>query len=235
MKKLIDQRIVQEIIHCACEMNRLGINVNKSGNVSHRFVQNGVEGFLITPTGIPYECLQGNDIVFVPLTAHSLRDFSCKRIPSSEWQMHAEIYRNKADVTAVVHTHSVNATALACQEMAIPAFHYMVAVAGGEDIPCAPYALFGTQELANQCIKYLSDRKACLLAHHGVIATGSNLPEALRLAHEVENLAKSYILVRQLGEPKLLSKDQMQLVIERFRTYGTVSYTHLTLPTTSRV
>lgn len=217
---MTDLHLAQEIIRCSCEMNRLGINVNKSGNVSHRLVKDGVEGFLITPTGIPYEQLEVDDLAFVPLAANSLYDFSSERKPSSEWRMHAEIYRKKEEVKAVVHTHSAYATAVACQERAIPAFHYMVAVAGGDDIPCAPYELFGTQELAQQCTQCLIDRKACLLAHHGVIATGSNLFEALRLAHEIENLAKIYLLVNQLGEVKTLSKQQMLAVIERFQTYG---------------
>lgn len=123
--------LAQEIIDISCEMNRLGINVNKSGNVSCRAWINGSAGFLITPTGIPYEELEVEDLVFIPLTACSLDEFEFSRLPSSEWLMHAEIYRQKANVKAIVHTHSVYATALACQDLGIPAFHYMVAVAGG--------------------------------------------------------------------------------------------------------
>ena len=212
--------LAQEIIDISCEMNRLGINVNKSGNVSCRAWINGSAGFLITPTGIPYEELEVEDLVFIPLTACSLDEFEFSRLPSSEWLMHAEIYRQKASVKAIVHTHSVYATALACQDLGIPAFHYMVAVAGGTDIPCAPYALFGTAELACNCAITLKERKACLLSHHGVVATGDNLISALKLAHEVENLAKTYTVVRQLGEPKILTDEQMLAVIERFKTYG---------------
>lgn len=212
--------LAQEIIDISCEMNRLGINVNKSGNVSCRVSMDAQEGFLVTPTGIPYEELSIEDLVFIPLTAHSLGDFESFRLPSSEWLMHAEIYRQKENVQAIVHTHSAYATALACQDLTIPAFHYMVAVAGGTDIPCVPCALFGTQELACHCVTALKDRRACLLSHHGVVATGENLSSALKLAHEVENLAKTYTVVRQLGEPKILTNEQMTAVIERFKTYG---------------
>lgn len=212
--------LAKEIIDISCEMNRLGINVNKSGNVSCRALMHGSAGFLITPTGIPYEKLEVEDLVFVPLMARSLEQISSHRLPSSEWLMHAEIYRQKENVQAIVHTHSTYATALACQDLAIPAFHYMVAVAGGTDIPCAPYALFGTEELAHHCATALKDRKACLLSHHGVVATGENLGSALRLAHEVENLAKTYTVVCQLGKPNVLTDKQMATVIERFKTYG---------------
>lgn len=212
--------IAQAVIQTACDMNRLGINVNKSGNVSVRVKKGQTEGFLITPTGIAYEALQTDDLVFVPLTAHSLGEIDAKRLPSSEWLMHAEVFRQKPTVNAIVHTHSVYATALACQEMAIPAFHYMVAVAGGDDIPCAPYALFGTPELADYCAKALENRHACLLSHHGVVATGKDLLSALKLAHEVENLAKTYTVVYQLGTPKILDSEKMKAVQERFKTYG---------------
>ncbi len=212
--------IAQAVIQTACDMNRLGINVNKSGNVSVRVKKGQTEGFLITPTGIAYEALQTDDLVFVPLNAQSLDDINAKRLPSSEWLMHAEVFRQKPTVNAIVHTHSVYATALACQEMSIPAFHYMVAVAGGDDIPCAPYALFGTPELADYCAKALENRHACLLSHHGVVATGMDLSAALKLAHEVENLAKTYTVVYQLGTPKILDSEKMKAVQERFKTYG---------------
>lgn len=212
--------IAQAVIQTACDMNRLGINVNKSGNVSVRVKKGQTEGFLITPTGIAYEALQTDDLVFVPLNAQSLDDINAKRLPSSEWLMHAEVFRQKPTVNAIVHTHSVYATALACQEMSIPAFHYMVAVAGGDDIPCAPYALFGTPELADYCAKALENRHACLLSHHGVVATGMDLSAALKLAYEVENLAKTYTVVYQLGTPKILDSEKMKAVQERFKTYG---------------
>ena len=210
-----------QVIETARQMNELGINVNKSGNVSVRTTFHSVPGFLITPTGIAYDALKPSDIVFVPLSTDSLTDIVSDRLPSSEWQMHAEIYRQNAEIGAIVHTHSACATALACQEMSIPAFHYMVAAAGGDHIPCVPYQPFGSMELARAAASALSGRiRACLLSHHGVIAAATNLQKALQLAVEVENLARCYLMVRQLGEPKLLNEQQMALVLKKFETYG---------------
>lgn len=209
------------LIEWANRMNQERINVNKSGNVSAR-VRNseGVVGCLITPTGIPYESLQPEDIVFIPLAARQPDQFQGKRLASSEWLMHLKIYEQKPDVEAIVHTHSVYATALACQERGIPPFHYMVAVAGGKDIPCAPYATFGTETLADNALFVLKDRAGCLLAHHGVLATGKDLPSAFRLAVEIENLARCFSVVSTYGEPKLLSDQEMALNLEKFKTYG---------------
>lgn len=209
-----------EIIATAQRMNALGINVNKSGNVSARIHEQGCDGFLITPSGIPYEDLLPEDIVFITLSEQSSSVIENRRLPSSEWQMHERIYRLRKDLSAIVHTHSPCATALACQDMDIPAFHYMVAAAGGDRIECAPYAPFGSKALADIAGEALSLKNACLLSHHGVLAAGKNLKGALRLAHEVENLAYMYILTRQLGEPKLLSAEQMKDVLKQFETYG---------------
>lgn len=220
---MIDEmmQVASQVIETARQMNSLGINVNKSGNVSVRFQFHSVSGFLITPTGIAYDLLEPGDIVFVPLAADSLADILSDRLPSSEWQMHAQIYRQNADIASIVHTHSACATALACQEMSIPPFHYMVAAAGGDHIPCVPYQPFGSMELAKVAASALSENiRACLLAHHGVIATGVDLNKALQLAVEVENLARCYLMVRQLGEPKLLDDRQMALVLKKFETYG---------------
>lgn len=208
------------VIKTARSMNALGINVNKSGNVSVRARVGELEGFWITPTGIAYEDLVAQDIVFVALDGLPHEEFAKQRKASSEWLMHADVYRHRQDVSAIVHTHSVYATALACQDLCIPAFHYMVAVAGGNSIKCAPYALFGSEELAKIAAEALEKENACLLSHHGVLAVGGSLSAALKLAHEVENLAHMYTLTRQLGEPKLLSEAQMQEVMERFKTYG---------------
>ena len=140
--------------------------------------------------------------------------------PSSEWRFHRDIFKARADVGAIVHTHSRSATALACTGRAIPAFHYMVAVAGGTDIRCAPYHTFGTQELSDAALAALEGRTACLLANHGVIAVGANLAAALRLAGEVENLAAQYSAALALGQVRILDDLEMQRVIEKFRTYG---------------
>ena len=215
------QAIRESLIATARQMNIARINVNKSGNVSARVLNElGQEGFLITPTGIVYEALVPSDLVFIPLFAKDLSQAQGERIASSEWALHARVYERKGDVGAIVHTHSVYATALACQEMPIPAFHYMVATAGGKEIPCAPYCTFGTDALAMSAADALAEHKACLLSHHGVVATGNDLSAALRMAIEVENLAQCYCIARSLGEVPLLSDEEMALNIEKFKTYG---------------
>jgi L-fuculose-phosphate aldolase len=140
--------------------------------------------------------------------------------PSSEWRIHKDIYENNENIKAVIHTHSSYCTALACTKRDIPAFHYMVAVAGGKDIKCAKYATFGTKELSENVIKALEDRKACLLANHGMIAVGKSLDEALKLAVEIEELAKQYYLVLQLGDTNIICDEEMDKIIEKFKTYG---------------
>lgn len=204
------------VIATARSMNTSGINVNKSGNVSVRCRRGARPGFLLTPSGVPYERLDAQDIVFVDDAGEAVG--RCE--PSSEWRFHAAIYAARAELVAIVHTHSPCATALACQGLSIPAFHYMVAVAGGHDIRCADYATFGTQALADNAVVALRDRKACLLAHHGVIACGRSLDAAFALALEVENLARTYVAVRSLGAPRILGSAEMDRVLERFRTYG---------------
>jgi L-fuculose-phosphate aldolase len=204
------------VIATARAMNERGINVNKSGNVSVRCARGARAGFLLTPTGVPYDRLEPDDIVFVGLDGRVTG--RCE--PSSEWRFHAAIHGTRPELRAIVHTHSTHATALACQGLGIPAFHYMVAVAGGDDIRCSDYATFGTQALADHALAALQDRRACLLAHHGVIACGASLDAALALAVEVENLARTYVIVRSLGEPRLLDRAEMERVVERFGTYG---------------
>jgi L-fuculose-phosphate aldolase len=202
-----------QIIATALRMNALGINRGKSGNVSARWK----DGFLVTPSGFPYEETKPGDIVFVDGKAAA----KGRRPPSSEWRFHFDIYQRKSEVNAVVHTHSSFATTLACLEMAVPAFHYMVAVAGGNNIGCAPYATFGTQTLSDNALEALEGRKACLLANHGMIATGESLKRALTLAVEVEALCEQYWRALQIGKPNLLSDDEMTVVVEKFRTYDT--------------
>ena len=168
----------EAVIATARALNASGINVNKSGNVSVRCQRGPRTGLLLTPTGVPYERLATEDIVFVDASGRAVG--RCE--PSSEWRFHAAIYGVRADLEAVVHTHSAHATALACQGLPIPAFHYMVAVAGGTDIRCSDYATFGTQALADNVLAALAGRRACLLAHHGVIACGPSLEAAFALA-----------------------------------------------------
>lgn len=205
--------LAQSVIDAALTMSTSGLSAGRSGNVS---VRDG-DRVLITPTGMAYEDLVPSDIVSMGLDGSVP---SGSRKPSSEWHFHAAIYVARADVQAIVHTHSNAATALACLEEGIPAFHYMVAAAGGVDIRCAPYATFGTEELATFAVHALEDRKACLLAHHGVITCGVDLLKAYDLAVEVETLAEQYGRARLLGSVPLLSDDEMQRVLEKFKGYG---------------
>jgi L-fuculose-phosphate aldolase len=207
------------IVSTAREMNAAGINRGKSGNVSARQCDAGFDGYLITPTGLPYASMSPADIVAMPIDGDAPAAAG-SRLPSSEWRFHRDIYRLRTDAGAIVHTHAPFATSLACLGRAIPAFHYMVAVAGGNDIRCAPYATFGTQALSDNALAALHGRRACLLANHGVIAFGASLAAALALAVEVETLAEMYCRALQLGEPMLLSDAEMDVVIAKFRTYG---------------
>jgi L-fuculose-phosphate aldolase len=204
------------LIDTARAMNSAGINVNKSGNVSTRCTRGPQHGFVVTPTGVPYRALAVDDIVFVTLAG----DSAGTQAPSSEWRFHRDIYATRPEFAAIVHTHSPHATALACHDRGIPPFHYMVAAAGGDDIRCAPYATFGTQALSDHALQALEGRRACLLAHHGVIACGTALDEALALAIEVEHLARMYLAACALGEPPRLDAAEMSRVLERFETYG---------------
>lgn len=203
----------QEVIDTALAMSHSHLSPGTSGNVSMRFGGK----VLITPSGMAYGDLLPDDIVALSLQGDVL---SGNRLPSSEWHFHCAIYQARADVRGIVHTHSTYATALACLDRPIPAFHYMVAVAGGDDIPCVPYATFGTDALAAHVVAGLVDRWACLLSHHGQIATGETLAKAYALAHEVETLAQHYHLACQLGEPVVLDAQEMERVLERFKTYG---------------
>jgi L-fuculose-phosphate aldolase len=195
------------------ELTRLGLTYGTSGNVSLR---RDSSSFFVSPTGMAYEALQPDDIPLVTLKG---RWFG-RRQPSSEWRFHRDIMAARGEVGAIVHAHSQYATALACTGSGIPAFHYMVAVAGGMDIRCASYHTFGTQELSDAVLTALEDRKACLLAHHGMIAMGADLAAALKLAGEVESLAAQYCAARALGNVGLLGEKEMQRVLEKFRTYG---------------
>jgi L-fuculose-phosphate aldolase len=208
----------RDVIATALKMNVLGINQGKSGNVSVRVPRESArdESFLITPTGIAYEKTRPEDIVEVRMDG----GFSGDVLPSSEWRFHRDIYAARSDVDAIVHTHSAFATTIAVHGKDIPAFHYMIAVAGGDNIRCAPYATFGTQALSDAAVMALKDRKACLLAQHGMIACEASLEKALALAEEVESLAKMYWQALQLGAPPILSDAEMTTVIEKFKTYG---------------
>jgi L-fuculose-phosphate aldolase len=206
----------QEVIETALEMERLGINQGTSGNISARWR----DGLLITPSGVPYTELQTQDIVWLPLDVSDDAAVFEQSRPSTEWRFHRDILCSRPEINAVVHTHSNAATALAIHGRDVPAHHYMVAVAGGNSIRCAPYATFGSQALSVHAINALKDRTACLLAHHGVIAIGHDLARALWLANEVEVLAQQYLLACQLGTPPVLSDAAINEVIEKFKGYG---------------
>jgi L-fuculose-phosphate aldolase len=202
----------RQIVATCRQMNALGINQGTSGNVSAQ-VRGGL---LITPSGVPYDALAPAGIVALAPDG-SVRGAGK---PSSEWRFHVDILAARPDVGAIVHTHSNHATALACLRREIPAFHYMVAAAGGDTIRCARYATFGTQALSDHALAALDGRRACLLANHGVIATGRDLAAALALAVEVETLAHQYLLALQVGTPTILGKAEMRRVIEKFKAYG---------------
>ena len=193
-------------------MNASGINQGSAGNISVRYQ----DGFLITPSGMAYDRLKPEHIVLVDLQGNCDDALN----PSSEWRMHCDIYANRAEAGAVLHAHSIFATALSCLRGEIPAFHYMIAVAGGNSIRCADYALFGTQALSDNMLTALDERRACLLGTHGMICFHDNLDKALWLGIEVETLAKQYWHARQAGDPVILSESQMDDVIQQFSGYG---------------
>jgi L-fuculose-phosphate aldolase len=203
----------REAIIAAClRMNAEGLNRGTSGNVS---VREGA-GMLITPSGVPYDEMMPDMIVAVGMDGA----WSGRWKPSSEWRMHLDIYRARAEAGAVVHVHSTAATALSCLREGIPAFHYMVAVAGGDRIDCADYATFGTQALSDAMLRAMEGRSACLLANHGQIAFGPDLAKALWRAGEVETLAAQYAAARSMGEPVILGASEMARVIALFAEYG---------------
>jgi len=201
-----------EVLATARQMNACGINRGAAGNVSARCAG----GFLITPTGMAYDECSPEDMVKVGAGGTA----TGKRNPSSEWRFHHDIYACRPEAGAVVHTHSPFATALACQRIEIPPFHYMIARFGGSTVRCSDYATFGTQALSDAILAALADRQACLMAHHGMVVFGDNLKEALSLAIELETLCEQYWRVLQLGQPKLLDEAEMERVKAKFRDYG---------------
>jgi L-fuculose-phosphate aldolase len=206
-------RYRQALVDAAQEVEQSGLSPGTSGNLSIRVPG----GFLITPTGVSYGSMDPADTVFLTTRGDPTGD---RLEPSSEWPLHTAIYSDRPDAGAIVHLHSPHATGIACLRMEIPAFHYMVAVAGGNTIRCARYETYGTVELALAAVEALEDRRACLLANHGQIAIGPSLDEAVRLAREVEDLAHTYSAVLEAGEPVILPPDEIERVAIRFRTYG---------------
>jgi L-fuculose-phosphate aldolase len=190
----------------------LGLNKGTSGNASVRTDK----GFLVTPSGMNVDKMSAASMVEVDMTGKTISAGK----PSSDWRFHRDIYQAKPEVHGIVHTHSMFATSLSCLRQDIPPFHYMIAVAGGKDIRCAEYALFGTQALSDAAIVALQDRKACLLANHGMIALGKTLDQAVSVATEVETLCEQYWRALQVGQPQILSDQEMADVFEQFKDYA---------------
>ena len=209
-------KLKAEIIKYSKKLNITNLSALRSGNISVRAKEKGVEGFYITPSGMKYTSLKIKDIVFVSLKG--IFDMK-KGKPSSEWRFHQDIYVNKKEAKAIVHAHSTCATAVSSHQKNIPAFHYMVAVAGGEDLKCTKYATFGTKQLSKNIIKALKNRSACLIANHGQVAFGDNLAKAFELAQEIENICHQYINALRIGIPKILSKKEMKIVLGKFKNY----------------
>ena len=207
-----DTALRRELIEACRSMNSLGINRGTAGNIS---VRHG-DGLLISPTGMPYDKLEPHHVVAMRWDG----GFDGDVLPSSEWRFHRDILRARPDLNAVVHTHSTHATAVSILGRDIPAIHYAIAAAGGPSIRCAPYAIFGSQELADAVVTALEGRRACLMAHHGVIAAHGSIAQALALAVTVESLAQQYLLCLPLGEPPRLSDAEIAEVLEKFKTYG---------------
>src|SRR5665647_1149363 len=202
----------EQLLHITRRLSELDLNRGTSGNVS---VRSG-DGLLITPSGMAVEAMTPHDMVWMDFDGNPQGE----RQPSSEWRFHRDILQARAEVGAVIHTHSMFATTLACLRRDIPPFHYMIALAGGVNIRCAPYALFGSQALSDAGLEALHERKACLLANHGMIALGQDLNHALDVTVAVETLFEQYWRALQAGEPYLLSEQEMAEVFERFKSYG---------------
>ena len=211
MKKLRAQ-----VIRYAKKLNITNLSTLRSGNVSVRAKEKNIDGFYITPSGTKYSSLKPKDIIFVSLKG---RFDKKKGKPSSEWRFHQDIYVNKKDAKAIVHAHSTCATAVSTHNKSIPAFHYMVGVAGGNDIKCAKYATFGTRNLSKNILKALRNRYACLMSNHGQIAYGKNLDQSFELAQEIENICHQYLNALRIGIPKILSKKEMKVVLKKMQNY----------------
>ena len=206
------KKIKLDIIRYSKMLNSKKLSALRSGNISIRYKN----GFFITPSGKKYSSLRISDIIFVSLDGA----FSKKNgNPSSEWKFHQDIYRNKNEANAIVHAHSTNATAVSAHNKGIPAFHYMVAMAGGVNIKCAKYATFGTRTLSKNILLALKNRKACLISNHGQIAFEENISKAFELAEEVENISLQYITSLKLGKPKILSFRKMKEVLSKAKNY----------------
>lgn len=212
------RRLQDDLLSAVHELDRRNLNRGSSGNCSVRV---DVDEYLITPSGIPSLDVTTDMLVRMAVDGEESPSPTSKQAvtASSEWRFHRDIYRARPEIGAVVHVHSTFATSLSCLRCGIPSFHYMVAVAGGEDIRCAPYATYGTSELSSHVVAALHARWACLMANHGMITIGNSIAEALDLCIEVEALAEQYMNCLAVGEPVLLDRAQMAEVINKFGSY----------------
>jgi len=208
--------IQQQLLDLALYLQASGLNEGSSGNCSIR----DRDGFYITPSGINPKAMSIDDMVFMDFNGTIESSQKPPREPSSEWRFHHDILKTRKDANVVIHTHSTFATTLSLFRKDIPAFHYMIAVAGGNSIRCTKYELFGTQALSDAALIALNDRKACLLANHGMITIGRDIEDALNISHEVERLCEQYTYALQIGSPAILSDEEMGEVIEKFKSYG---------------
>ena len=214
--KNLDQR--NQIIEFSLKLNSTNLSPLRSGNISLRAKEDDKDGYLITPSGKKYDSLKSENIIFMGLNEEPENNDSGNK-PSSEWRFHRDIYLNKKDAQAIVHAHSPHATAVSSHGKSVPPFHYMIALAGGEDIKCSEYATFGTKELSDNVINALTNRRACLMSNHGQVAFGKNLEEAFELAQEIENICQQYIIALKIGEPKILSFEEMKKVLDKAKNY----------------
>jgi len=202
----------RQVVAAYREVGRRGLNAGSSGNVSHRTRA----GMLVTPSGCSAETLDADGLVAMTLAG----DVSGNATPSSEWAMHAAIYLAYPAARCIVHTHADACTALACLNEALPAFHYMIANFGGDDVRCAPYVTFGTPELARLAVEALAGRTACLLANHGMIVHAATAEGALTAAVVLETLCRQYLMARSAGTVRLLTAADMRAAHQRFQSYG---------------
>lgn len=207
------KEISKSIIDACLAMNRSGLNQGTAGNISHRYDN----GMLITPSGLAYEKMDEGDIVYIDNSG----EYENNKIPSSEWRFHLAVLQARKDLNAVVHNHAIYTSSLSILNKEIPAIHYMIAAAGGNTIPCVPYATYGTPELCDYVATGMVDRNAVIMQHHGMIAGGETLAKAMWLAEEVETLSKMYLKLLQTGfEIPVLSDQEISVVLERFKNYG---------------
>ncbi|MBN9551603.1 MAG: class II aldolase/adducin family protein [Alphaproteobacteria bacterium] len=203
----------QSLVDAVRAIASKGLNSGTSGNISLR---SGAGGMLITPTGIAPEKLDQAAMVEMTLDG----DWDGEIRPSSEWNMHAAIYKAFPQAQAVVHAHPDHCVALSCLRQGLPPFHYMIASFGGDDVPCSDYAPFGTAELAQVVVRALAQRNTCLIANHGMIAYGPDLATAVARTEKLETLARQYMLASMLGRPVMLTDDELSVVKNRYKTYG---------------